>query len=236
MIKKITLKNFRRYVNQSITFDPQLTYIMGENNAGKTTIFMAIEYALFGRVTGFSSQAELAHPNSDKMGVQLEYIGKDGLTYVLQRMHEVVETSGRLKAKGNYTLKKFEDDEEVYLSSSDFPKDSEEVLQLKIFESLGISKRLFELAINIKQGEITSILEGSPNLDIVLGVSAASLAEKQLRALAKLYEKEITQLKTLQASQKGFEDEKKSLLKQSKHYNNREEEQFFLESHFYHYF
>lgn len=216
MIKSLRMRNFRRFLSEDITFSNGITFIEGENNAGKTTLFMAIEYGLFGVVQGFASQAALVHPGKDKFGVELVYTGRDGFDYKLQRVHVVSKAVTRSSATGHYTLKQITDEGEVYLESSDFPKCSEEDLQLKVFETLGISRRLFNIAVNIRQGVITHILEGDTQLDIVLGVSAAVASEKQVRAIALNFEKETTQIDTLKASVLTLSDEKKELIKHQK--------------------
>lgn len=215
MLKRLRLINFRRYPKLEINFDSHLNIIEGENNAGKTTIFMGIEYALFGTVSGFKSQTELATPESDEIGAELMYQGIDGKIYKLQRMH-IIGTKGKGKrgASGFYTLKEMEEDGEKYVLSSDFENNPEEMLQLKIFETFGISKRLFNIAINVKQGEISEILLGKQDLDIVLGVSAAKIAEKTVRQIALGFEKETSQFNSLKSSKDALSTEKLQLSRQ----------------------
>lgn len=48
MISKLELKNFRQHTNLTIEFDKGVTVIRGANECGKSTIFEAITFALFG--------------------------------------------------------------------------------------------------------------------------------------------------------------------------------------------
>jgi len=62
VITRLRLKGFRRYVDETFELGPGVTFINGRNNAGKTTLFLAIEYALTGTVSGARSQAVLLNP------------------------------------------------------------------------------------------------------------------------------------------------------------------------------
>ena len=52
IIRKITLKNFRQYIDTSIEFstdpDKNVTVVMGDNGTGKTTLAQAFQWALYG--------------------------------------------------------------------------------------------------------------------------------------------------------------------------------------------
>ncbi|MAG73726.1 hypothetical protein CL620_05380 [archaeon] len=47
-LKSISLKNIRSYIDQTITFDEGSTLLAGDIGSGKSTILLAIEFALFG--------------------------------------------------------------------------------------------------------------------------------------------------------------------------------------------
>ena len=47
IFKRLRLKNFKSYANEIINFDKGITVIVGENGAGKSSIFEAISFALF---------------------------------------------------------------------------------------------------------------------------------------------------------------------------------------------
>ena len=193
MIESIRLKSFRKHEDMSLDFDEKFNLIHGRNNAGKTTVFFAIEYCLFGGVLGFKKISQLTSFKSKAIGVELIFRSRNGDRFKLQRMHKLVGKT--LAAKGFFTLKKLgddggEDNEESYIMSSDFG-DREEALSLKINELTGISKRFFETGIHFHQGTISEILSGSKKLDIVFGITAATTLSDIFKTKALEYEKEL---------------------------------------------
>jgi DNA repair exonuclease SbcCD ATPase subunit len=203
VIRRVRLKNFRRYRDATFELDEGLNFIDGENNAGKTTLFIGIEYALFGAVPGLGPAA-LLHPGERQLGVELVFEGKDGGEYTLQRMH-ARPPRAKTRMEGHFTLKRrLPDGTSRYVLSSDF-QDRLEALALALFELTGLSQRLFDAAVYLRQGQIANVLEGAPRLDIVLGVTAAVVAAEETRAMALELEKEAESLPVLAESLKGLD-------------------------------
>src|SRR5205085_9099199 len=103
----------------------------------------------------------------------------------------------KTKIDGFFTLKQLAEDAERYLLASDFG-DTEDQLALKLRELIGINRRSFSVALHMRQGDIAAILDGAKQLDIVLGVTAASMAEEELRQMALELEKECGKLAVLE--------------------------------------
>ncbi len=199
MIKRLRLKGFRRYVDETFELGPGVTFINGRNNAGKTTLFLAIEYALTGTVAGARSQAFLLHPDAKGLGVELVFSARDGKIYKLQRLHQM---PARAKSRliGHFTLKEIVGPEdERYVLSSDF-QDHEDALAKKLAEITGITRRILHLAVHVRQGEIAQILDGDSRLDIALGITAAGTANEEMRALALTDEQAAEALPAVEAS------------------------------------
>ena len=76
-IKKLTLKNIRSYDEQEIEFPEGSLLLSGDVGSGKTTILLAIEYALFGLQPGQKGSALLRN-NADlgEVSLELEISGK----------------------------------------------------------------------------------------------------------------------------------------------------------------
>lgn len=195
MIERIRLRNFRRYLDATLRFEPGVNFIEGENNAGKTTLFYAVEYALFGRVDRFKTIRSLMQPGKRSLGVELLLVGQKGDRYLLQRVHETPAKKKTLE--GHFTLKEILEDGERYILASDFG-DTEDKLALTLREITGLTRRLFSIALHMRQGELPAILDGAKQLDIVLGVTAAAMAEDELRQKAIELEKESADLPVLQ--------------------------------------
>jgi DNA repair exonuclease SbcCD ATPase subunit len=209
VIRKLRIKGFRRYLDSTFEFGPGVTFIDGHNNAGKTTLFLAVEYALTGTVTGARTQVALLNPDASGLGVELVFTGRDGKTYKLQRVHQLPPRA-KSRLIGHFTLKEVVSaEDERYVLSSDF-QDHEEVLARKLAELTGISRRVLDLAVHIRQGEIAQILEGDPKLDIALGITAAGTANEEMRALALEDERAVETLPALEASLEHVEKSRKT--------------------------
>jgi exonuclease SbcC len=196
MIERLRLRNFRRYRDATLTFQSGVNLIEGLNNVGKTSLFFAVEYALFGRVENFKTIRALMPPGKRSLGVEIVFVGRTGERYRLQRAH-ILPPKSKKALEGHFTLKALVDGAERYLLASDFG-DTEDKLALKLHEITGLTRRFFSIAMHMRQGEIAAILEGSKQLDIVLGVTAASLAEDELRQMALELEKESARLPVLE--------------------------------------
>ena len=136
-------------------------------------------------------------PGKRSIGVELVFRGKTGERFLLQRIHQAPAKGKKTTLEGHFTLKALLDDGETYVLASDFG-DTEDKLALKLQELTGLTRRFFCIALHMRQGEIPSILEGAKQLDIVLGVTAASMAEDELRQMALELEKESAALPVLQ--------------------------------------
>ena len=85
LIKSVSLRNIRSYENQSITFPEGSLLLSGDIGAGKSTILLAIEFALFGmRRTDLTGSALLRH-GSQKGEVELAFT-LDGRDITVKRV------------------------------------------------------------------------------------------------------------------------------------------------------
>lgn len=82
-IKKITIENIRSYENQEIIFSEGSTLLSGDIGSGKTSVLLAIEFALFGLQPGQRGSALLRNGKSEG-GVTLIF-EIDGREIILER-------------------------------------------------------------------------------------------------------------------------------------------------------
>ncbi len=215
MIESIRMKNFRRFKDETVYFKPTLNLIEGVNNAGKSTILYAVEYSFFGLVKGFKRKADITNYNENDAGVELRFSSLDGEKYRLMRFHKLGR--GLKVLDSHFTLKKIvESDDEIieeYVMSSDF-NDTEEDLALKIRELTGLSRRLFDITIGARQGELPDIIKGSDSLDIVLGVTAADILTRTFRERKRLMMSSVSQKPTFEALLERLKNEKENIDKE----------------------
>lgn len=82
-IKKVKIKNYRCYRDFSIEFNPQMNIIVGNNEAGKSTILEAINLAFSGYVKGKNIRNELSESyiNRDIVNTYIQAV-KSGSTEI----------------------------------------------------------------------------------------------------------------------------------------------------------
>ena len=92
MIQKLSLKNFRQHRDREIVFGAGMTAIRGGNEAGKSTIFEAIAYAMFGSAALRDSVEEVVlwGEATTSLRVELDFV-VDGITYTVKRSQKSAE-------------------------------------------------------------------------------------------------------------------------------------------------
>jgi DNA repair protein SbcC/Rad50 len=72
-IQSVKLENIRSYVSETISFDSGATLLSGDIGCGKSTILLAIEFALFGLKKGELSGAGLLRKGANEGAVELKF-------------------------------------------------------------------------------------------------------------------------------------------------------------------
>ncbi len=144
IIKKITLKNFRQYIDTAIEFatdrDKNITVVMGDNGTGKTTLAQAFQWALYGE-TGFQIQEiinrivreQMTMGQSKTVSVSIEifynekdYLIKRSVTYKKNsqmKLEEIDHIFTISTVDENGELRYFDEGKRNYMIKQFLPKD-----------------------------------------------------------------------------------------------------------------
>ena len=167
---KLTMCAFGPYADvQVIDFteldNRNIFLINGPTGAGKTTIFDAISYALFG---------EASNTNKDRDGLRSDFASQDTITYVdlefslRNKKYKVTRypQQARKKARGEgFTYK---NSEAFLILPEGNTVSGVNAVEEKINEILGINKNQFRQIVMLPQGEFRKLLEaGSLEREII---------------------------------------------------------------------
>lgn len=84
MINSVAMINWRAYDQHQVGFNPGITFIMGANGVGKTTILEAIAYALTGEPSTVRDRTKLLRDPTKLATVRLSFT-IDGQVYAVER-------------------------------------------------------------------------------------------------------------------------------------------------------
>lgn len=152
IIRTLSLKNFKQYSEEFITFPDGLTGLVGNNGAGKSTIFDAITFALFGSSTDVS----LPLLKNDKAGA------KDKVEVVLEFMergekYKVVRTlAGNKNLTASASFYKWNDS----ISPAYYEKTSEQVVNVRkdVHKVIKVDRKSFIYSFFAKQKETAGLI------------------------------------------------------------------------------
>src|SRR3989338_4433270 len=83
-LKRVRLQNIRSYVSEEVAFPPGSVLLSGDIGSGKSTILLAIEFALFGVMKGSVDGSSLLRHGKGSGYVELEF-ELDGKELVIRR-------------------------------------------------------------------------------------------------------------------------------------------------------
>ncbi|MEM3694179.1 MAG: hypothetical protein QXI39_09205 [Candidatus Bathyarchaeia archaeon] len=212
MLKALRLKNIRSYVDQTIEFPLGTTLFEGDIGSGKSTILMAIEFALFG--LGSEKGASLLRIGASEGAVGLTF-EVDGREYTIVR---TIKRRGRGVQQGEGYLKTPE--ESLYLSPTEL---KEKVLQILSFKEPPDPKArslIYRYAIFTPQEEMKGILTLPQDLRLqtirkALGIEDYKIAMENASTIAKEIRQKGVEFEIrsgdLEALKKDFEERKEKL-------------------------
>lgn len=149
IFKQLELTNFKSHQHNIINFNSGITLIIGENGAGKSTIFEAISFALYKKYTGDKID-DLIRTNNTTMSVKLHFVS-NGTEYKITRTRTNNQSRAKLEKKDKNLLQ--------YVTIAEGDRTVNEQIQ----EILEMDADLFLNAIYIRQGEIANLISKSPS-------------------------------------------------------------------------
>ena len=128
LLKSVKLSNIRSYLNETISFPEGSVLLEGDIGSGKSSILLAIEYALFGIKTAHYNAYSLLRHGKSSGFVELAF-NVDGKDYIIHR--KLKRSKNDIKQEAGYIIK------------NGLKKDGTATeLKSEIFEILGYPKEL----------------------------------------------------------------------------------------------
>lgn len=192
IFKQLKLINFKSHINTTINFEEGITLIVGENGAGKSSIFEAISFALYKQYTG-KKLTDLIRSNKDetvdKMSVSLTFLC-NGINY------KVIRERNKSSSKATLLIEAKESFDFIPICSGDKEVNKE------IAKILEMDSDLFLNAIYVRQGEIADLVAKTPSerkllISKLLKLEELEKAWKNSLPLINNYEKKIANLNGL---------------------------------------
>jgi len=213
IINEVRMTNFRQYRGKhNVKFTKKLNLIIGENDAGKTGIFLAILYGLYKHTGRNRSPKAYISYGSDNMEIKVDYTSLSTNSRYRVTRNIIDSSSSFIFEKMNPKSGKWE----LELAKTSGTKEDE--VNKKVEETIGLSKKAFLNIVYTEQKRFYDIVFGGSgvknDLDNILGIKAFILLEQSLRNKSKSFKEEIkikndleTQFSSLAASIENIKNE-----------------------------
>lgn len=203
IFKKLTLKNFKSHINTEVEFNKGTTIILGDNGAGKSSIFEGINFALYKKYNT-KSLNDLINTQANSMTVTLSFI-------VGNQEYKVKRTRSQKKSTAELFVLKDNDYHNVVSGDKEVNNHIEELLE--------IDADLFLNAIYIRQGEIDSLVtqkasDRKKNISKLLRLDNLETAYKDVANVISTYE--VKRLQINNSINDNISDDKESLIEEKK--------------------
>ena len=149
ILKSLRLKNFRKFKDSYIEFPDGVTGIVGLNGAGKSTIFEAVAWTLYGPAAARTSADQIKREgteHSDPCRIELEFIFGDDNYRIIREM-----TGKNLTASATATV------------NGTLTANGAEVVSKFIQKKLGMDFKSFYTSIFAKQKELNALSSMNPS-------------------------------------------------------------------------
>ncbi len=185
----LALRNFKNFRDKQMTFSPGINVLQGPNGSGKTSILEAIEFALYGSVSGRTGLEPLVTLGENTASVSLEFtiedaprLGDYSLSRQIARGEMGASTTAVSLTRGGVQIsdRKAEVDQEVV-------------------RLLSVDHASYANTCYIRQGEIRALLEAGKErereIDRMIGLGVFEDAWRDLRKTESDLERQVASAK-----------------------------------------
>lgn len=170
-LETLRLTNFKTYQDSTFTFTPGHNVILGENGAGKSSIFEAITFALFGSVPGKTISSLIRHDQT-RMEITLDFSVNDE-SFTVERTATRSSSNALLTEKDGKRI-----------------AEKSKAVNYELEKKLNIGQRVFSNVVYIPQGQISAIASERPSerkelFDKILGYYLYKKTSNRLRVIEK---------------------------------------------------
>ncbi len=166
---KLTMRAFGSYAGETAVDFDRLTgglyLIVGKTGAGKTTIFDAVSFALFGKPSGSERTADMLHsdfvPLSEDTVVTLDFLHQGRSYHVVRSIHFQKKRAGEGYGDGKINAE---------MTGGGEALEGATAVTLRCTELLGLNAEQFRRIVMLAQGEFREFLRaGSDKKNEILG-------------------------------------------------------------------
>ena len=206
ILTKLKLENFKKYSSLEISFDLGLIGIIGKNGSGKSTIFEAILFALYGELKNKGDKEVVRNANAsekDIVSVELDF-ELDNSEYKILREFRGKTLSANAK---------------LYKNTELITTGAKEVTT-SIVNLTKMSKDAFMHTLFASQKELTSLSNSKPEdrkkmIRKLLGLEKIDFVEKELIEKSRELKREIDAFKEVLLSNEDISIKKENIKEQS---------------------
>ncbi|ABR54558.1 SMC domain protein [Methanococcus vannielii SB] len=180
IIKSIKIENFKSHRNTKLQLNKGITTIIGHNGSGKSSIFQAMNFALFSPRGANFKIDNMMQKGSKSFSIELEFEIR-GNSYLVKRKRYQNKTEDKLYINGILNVE----------SSSEVNKKIEEILEL--------DNSIFSNAVYIKQGEIANLIQMTSGdrkevIGKLLGIERYEKVYEKINIIKKAYEERLFEI------------------------------------------
>ncbi len=174
IINSIEMTNFISHEKTLINFESGVNIITGKNGAGKTSILDAIKFALFSDSRNNEKIADLIKKGKNFFDLTLKFT-------INENNYELYKHFGMKSAKNTERTAYLKKDSVIIAETY-------EGVTSQIVKILGVSKEIFKDSVFVEQGEMDSLISGTPKerktiFSDIIGITSLSKNADKLREI-----------------------------------------------------